>query len=127
MAQKQLKGVSGVLGLLTTPSTQTEEVVDLPQASDDGEKDKPNLQAMPTESVRPTQKQNQEARRGRPPGRAAQEPVVREKVSLRLRADLAQAYRDWSWEERCQFSDLVDRAMEQYLKHRGKARKPETP
>jgi hypothetical protein len=38
------------------------------------------------------------------------------------RADLAAAYRDWSWQERCQFSDLVDRAMESYLK---KARKPE--
>jgi hypothetical protein len=67
----------------------------------------------------------QKARLGRPPaGTAVAEPVEREKVSLRLRADLAATYRDWSWEEHCQFSDLVDRALEHYLKSRGKGRKP---
>jgi hypothetical protein len=70
--------------------------------------------------------EKQKARRGRPPaGARPTEQVEREKVSLRLRADLAATYRDWSWDEHCQFSDLVDRAMEHYLKSRGKARKPE--
>lgn len=66
-------------------------------------------------------------RRGRPPkseSPTSSEPVQREKVSLRLRADLAATYREWSWEQRCHFSDLVDRALEFYWESQ-KARKPE--
>ena len=138
MAQKQLRGVSGVLGNLISepeapqpppPQEKPQETQEVPQEQgrEHPEEERP---AEPRESpaavkeARPRKKEG--ARRGRPPaGTRTSEPVEREKVSLRLRADLAATYRDWSWEEHCQFSDLVDRAMEFYLKHRGKARKPE--
>ena len=78
----------------------------------------------PSKLVVPAKKK--EARRGRPLGKKVPvAPVEREKVSLRLRADLTAIYRDWSWKEQCQFSDLVDRALEFYWKSRGNARKPE--
>lgn len=105
---KELKGVSGVLGNLVS-------------REDGGQLTK--SEEAPGQGVTP---KASAARRGRPPrSQKPSAPVAREKVSLRLRADLAAIYRDWSWEERCQFSDLVDRAMEFYLKHRSKARKPE--
>lgn len=103
---KELKGVSGVLGNIVSQEGEGE--------------------ATKSEAARQAASKTTAARRGRPLRSACPSgPVAREKVSLRLRADLAATYRDWSWDERCQFSDLVDRAMEFYLKHRGKARKQE--
>jgi hypothetical protein len=135
MAQKQLKGVSGVLGNIISPEPQeppsqesapeSQDVPreDAPDQQDEGQASKPEASVKEKPSGPP---ERNGARRGRPPkARRTSEPVEREKVSLRLRADLAAMYREWSWEERCQFSDLVDRAMEVYLKHREKARKPE--
>jgi len=48
-------------------------------------------------------------RRGRPPGKAA---VVglKEKVTLRLTGSLMAFYREWTWEARCQLSQLVEQA-----------------
>jgi hypothetical protein len=34
----------------------------------------------------------------------------REKVTLRIPSDLIAEYQDWSWEARCQLSELVTRA-----------------
>jgi hypothetical protein len=51
-----------------------------------------------------------------------EEAVEREKVTLRLDADLMNQYRDWTWERRCQLHDLIEVAMAQYLKrHQGRA------
>lgn len=127
MAQ-QLKGVSGVLGNIISPapepqqspSPESRESQDVSRGVPDQQKGEGEEKAS-----RPP-KRSGAARRGRPPKPPrTPEPIEREKVSLRLRADLAATYRDWSWEERCQFSELVDRAMEFYLRHREKGRKPE--
>lgn len=118
MAQRQVKGVDGVMArLLTTSGSPPDAPSDVPASQ---------APAAPTKTPARNQGKKPEARRGRPPGGSRDgEPVQREKVSLRLRSDLAAAYREWSWEERCQFSDLVDKAMESFLKTRKKARMPE--
>lgn len=115
MAAKQLKGVGGVLGNLLSDS-KPDATNDQP-ATSEAETQQPESPPQTTQ-----QETKAKARLGRPPaeGRSS-EPVEREKVSLRLRADLAAAYRAWSWDERCQFSDLVDRALESYLKSRKKS------
>jgi hypothetical protein len=136
MAQKPLRGVGGVLNNLISASGE------VPPATAEGKPGEdqvvPQLHMSEPEEARPTtprettvardpgSRGKKNARRGRPPaGTRTSEPVEREKVSLRLRADLAATYRDWSWEEHCQFSDLVDRALEHYLRSQKKARKPE--
>ncbi len=132
MAEQQVKkGISGVLAGLVTPQSMP-----APPASSEPHpvREEEPLTTVPAPPVQETQEvipkkqvpdEKTKARRGRPlAGSRTSEPVEREKVSLRLRSDLAAAYRDWSWEERCQFSDLVDRALESYLKNRQKARKP---
>jgi hypothetical protein len=54
------------------------------------------------------------SRRGRPLGKAVSPGVPKEKVTLRLTTDLIATYRDWSWEARCQLSDLVEQALAEY-------------
>lgn len=143
MGQKQVRGIGGVLGHIISrneaatnapeeqeieavnrvETTRPSEVLQAEHASSDatGSERPP---ASPPKSVAPSKKQ--EARRGRPPGnKTPTAPVEREKVSLRLRSDLAATYRDWSWKEQCQFSELVDRALEFYWMSRVNARKPE--
>jgi hypothetical protein len=116
------------LGNLLTPPepASSPERVESPPAAAAEAPQSPEAAPERKPASKPARDTKRKARLGRPPasGKAA-EPVEREKVSLRLRADLAAAYRDWSWEEHCQLSDLVDRAMESYLKARRKARMPE--
>ena len=58
-----------------------------------------------------------EARRGRPLGpRHRHNP--KEKVTFRISRDLAATYRDWSWEARCQLSELVEQALLTYRESR---------
>jgi hypothetical protein len=56
------------------------------------------------------------ARRGRPLGKATSSALPKEKVTLWLSSPLVASYRDWSWEARCQFSHLVERAMTDYCR-----------
>jgi uncharacterized protein (DUF4415 family) len=127
MAHKQLKGVGGVLGNLISPESPAEAS---PEPAT-----KPAPTALPPEtptadsldqpapaaaSEKPRQKSQGRiaARRGRPPGQRAGEAADKEKVTLRLNKELMDDYREWSWEERCQLGELVERAMLQYRKHR---------
>ena len=58
------------------------------------------------------------SRLGRPPGRKAGTAGPKEKITVRIDAALLAAYRDWSWEARCQVGELVERALRQYLLRR---------
>ena len=42
----------------------------------------------------------------------------KEKLTVRIDADLAAAYRDWSWDARCNLGELVSQAMRSHLKTR---------
>ena len=54
------------------------------------------------------------ARRGRPPGKSELSRPAKEKVTVWIKKDLIDQYRDWSWEVRSQLSQLVERALTDY-------------
>lgn len=128
MAQK-LKGVGGVLGGLISPEPAQSEP---PAVGAESEQNLPSTEvertetperpAPPAETVksRPKAPGRIAARRGRPPGQKPGEAADKEKVTLRLNKELMDDYRDWSWEERCQLGELVEKAMLQYRKHRSR-------
>ncbi len=118
MAQK-LKGVGGVLGSLISEET----AATLSQRTD-GHVEEATMPPAPAPSVvaeRPIS-HSQGARRGRPPGLRTGEGASKEKTTLRLDKPLMDEYRDWSWEERCQMGELVERALVEYLKKRTRRR-----
>ena len=103
------------------PSEPQPERIRAEEPTTGGESKTSQRVATPPRLVETAKRQ---AKRGRPPSSSrAAEPVEREKVTLRLRADLVALYRDWSWDERCQFSDLVDRAMADYSRRHEKSQK----
>jgi hypothetical protein len=140
---RQLKGVGGVLGGLIsespeqakapTPQEAPEVVTGLaesaPEVPDSAEQTRGAETAGKAKRAKndgPSEKLR--VRRGRPPKRAGggslQEAVQREKVTLRLNADLMNQYRDWTWEQRCQLHDLIEGAMAHYLKRRQSRTEP---
>lgn len=128
MAQK-LKGVGGVLSGLISPEPDPAAP---PEPAAKSATAAPAVETAKTESIeqpaaaapadkpRPKPQARTQARRGRPPGRRAGEAADKEKVTLRLSRELMDEYRDWSWEERCQLGELVERALVQYCKHRSR-------
>jgi uncharacterized protein (DUF4415 family) len=103
-------GIPGLLDQLLSPNTSTTPARTQPQKT-------PKIQgSLPSPcqaEERPTTKLLG-ARRGRPPGPPSFPAETRQKVTLRLPADLIAAYRDWSWEARSQLSYLVERALVDY-------------
>jgi uncharacterized protein (DUF4415 family) len=76
----------------------------------------PAVQDAPTQpktlqSKIPTRKR---ARLGRPPGKSSNDSPAKEKATLRISTELMSEYRDWSWDERCQLGELVERALADY-------------
>ena len=97
VSKKSIAGIGGVIGgLISEPRL----------AADDLQRSQREVTASP---ARP------HARTGRPPGRAASTSAQREKLTVRIDADLLEQYRDWSWEARCNLGELVSQAMRQYL------------
>jgi len=60
------------------------------------------------------------SRLGRPPGRNATAGSRKEKITVRIDAELIALYRDWSWQARCQVGELVQQALQQFAAHRRK-------
>lgn len=111
MAGKTIGGISGVLGELISPATHEEPIrsVPLPIGSQEAKSVSPEAST----SVRPCR-----ARLGRPVGKVTRHQCPKEKVTLRIPSSLIAEYRDWSWEARCQLSELVERALAAYRKVR---------
>ncbi len=108
MAAKTIGGISGVLGeLISTAPVSTES---LRQEDPSAPKREPYSAGAP-QSTAPLPCR---ARLGRPPGSGASHMRPKEKVTLRIPSDLIAEYRDWSWEARCQLSELVERALVAY-------------
>ena len=110
MAKKSVSGVSGVLGELISPEPADAETAPRkqPLAATNHE---PKPASMPNV---PTASHPQRARLGRPPGNSFPAAGPKEKVTLRIPSDLIAEYRDWSWDARCQLSELVERALAAY-------------
>ena len=96
-----ITGIGGVLGGLI---------------SDDPSKPKPPEPSRLATRDNPERRSH--ARVGRPPGKASPKAQRREKLTVRIDADLVEKYRDWSWDARCNLGELVGRAMQRYLKTR---------
>ena len=113
MTKNPVSGISGVLsGLISTApaSSVPAGAVPAPLAS---------AGPMPeSKEVANPAAPRKFARRGRPPGRATASAKRREKVTLRIDASLVDDYRDWSWAQRCQLGELVERALSSYRKSR---------
>ena len=113
MAKKQVSGISGVLGELISEEPTPEEPASKKQPSAP-RRDPETTAALEPPSTSP----RQSARLGRPPGNGLRQSGPKEKVTLRVPSDLIAEYRDWSWEARCQLSELVERALVAYRKSR---------
>ena len=108
MAQKSVGGVAGVLGGLISPrpAAEPEQPEKMSIAAD-----VPHKPESPTPR---TSTLKTHARLGRPPGRHSGRSSPKEKLTIRIDAKLADAYRDWSWSERCQLGELIEQALRFY-------------
>lgn len=100
----KVQGVNGVLQtLLTEPAKFANK------------RESPRRNTKAVSSDRPATK----ARLGRPPqSSVADEP--RQKVTVRLRPELIEGYRDWSWDARTSLSSLVEEALTDYFARCGR-------
>lgn len=113
MAHKNLSGVTGVLGDLISPPATAHSTPPPPVAL-------PTFmpKAQPSEKKSKFRATAAHSRLGRPPGRRADVEKPKEKITVRIDAALIAAYRDWSWESRCQVGELVEKALQQFLSRR---------
>ena len=107
MASKTISGISGVLGELISPAPPPTESPQSSQLAIERQEAKSSGAAPPPPRPRC-------ARLGRPPAKSTRHRGPKEKVTLRIPSNLIAEYRDWSWEARCQLSELVERALAAY-------------
>jgi hypothetical protein len=113
MAAKTIGGINGVLqGLI---SAEDMPAVPLPAEMPPPES---HTSATVVSSPQPPAPNSPRTRLGRPPRSGIRHSTPKEKVTLRIRSDLIAEYRDWSWESRCQISNLVERALLAYRNSR---------
>ena len=108
MASKTISGISGVLEELISPApppTESSQFSQLPIG---------RQEAKSAGTAQPTPPRPRRARLGRPPGKTTRHRGPKAKVTLRIPSNLIAEYRDWSWEARCQLSELVERALAAY-------------
>lgn len=106
---KQLAGIRGVLGTYVTAAESP---------GSEAEQPSPKPRREPATSTGatpvPSRRSKRPARLGRPPGKANDQMRPKEKTTLRIDAELMAEYRDWSWDQRCQLGELVERALADY-------------
>jgi uncharacterized protein (DUF4415 family) len=111
MAKSPVAGISGVLGGLISSGVPSPALVEQTPAT-------AVAPMVDSQNLRNAKSHSRGARRGRPPGRSPAMTVRREKVTLRIDACLIDDYRDWSWAQRCQLGELVERALSSYRRSR---------
>ena len=111
MAKHPVAGISGVLGGLISSAPPATAFAEQTPATETGRPVEPSGTSVP-------KPRKTGARRGRPPGRTSAMAIHREKVTLRSDARVIDDYRDWSWAQRCQLGELVERALSSYRKAR---------
>jgi len=112
MVRERVRGIDGVLQtLLEKPISAAEK-----SQGDFGNTRRLDVEckatAVSTEEQASTRLPVQ-ARRGRPPA-SSENGSAKQKVTVRIRSELIQSYRDWSWEARSSLSRLVERALIEY-------------
>lgn len=111
MAKQPVAGISGVLGGLISSPSSAQHASDKPTKTEHANSERT---AEPVRSAAP----KATARRGRPPGRTTGSSPRKAKVTLRVDAGLMDDYREWSWAQRCQLGELVERALANYRRLR---------
>lgn len=97
---KPLDGIQGILGsYVSTPAAPPIEHT------------KPAQKKLPAKSNPATRNRS---RLGRPPRKSSEPTAPKEKATLRIDTELMADYRDWSWDERCQLGELVEKALTDY-------------
>lgn len=121
MAKRTVAGISGVLGGLISTGPSVAPGSERP-VSVDHRAERRVQRPAPSANVavpRPREpRAKPSARRGRPPGRLTGSAPHKAKVTLRVDATLMDDYREWSWSERCQLGELVERALANYRRLR---------
>ncbi len=120
MGKTSITGIGGVLGELISESRVATDDV-LPSSSRRSSRSASNAKsnkAQRSEYEAIARAARTRARTGRPPGKGTSSPCRKEKLTVRIDADLAAAYRDWSWDARCNLGELVSQAMRIQLKDR---------
>lgn len=112
MAQKSIGGVAGVLGGLISNAIPASPE---PPAA----RTKAAAELAPQEAAQCRAKSRTHARLGRPPGRQPGRSGKKEKLTVRIDAELAETYRDWSWTKRCQLGELIEQALRAYRNRKG--------
>lgn len=74
--------------------------------------------ALPEQTARGGKQMKKRARTGRPPGVPSGSRSAKAKATMHIDATLMDFYRDWSWEERCNLGQLIERAMLLYKEMR---------
>ncbi|RIK77028.1 MAG: hypothetical protein DCC68_18240 [Planctomycetota bacterium] len=121
MAKQTVAGISGVLGGLisTGPSAAPAERPVSVEHRAERHVERPAPSANVAAVAGPREpRAKPSARRGRPPGRLTGSAPHKAKVTLRVDATLMDDYREWSWSERCQLGELVERALANYRRLR---------
>ena len=103
---KKLAGIQGILGAYVTSPDHAHSVSDIKRSPQP-----PFLDERRPGKQRASRKP---ARLGRPPGKAKGPSPRKEKATLRIEAELMADYREWSWDARCQWGDVVERALADY-------------
>jgi hypothetical protein len=106
----KVQGVNGVLQTLLTEPTESETSKPMRPVP---AKKPPRPKVKTTSKYRTTAR----ARIGRLP-ESASGGTERQKVTFRIRPDLIDGYRDWSWDARTSVSHLVEAALDEYFTHR---------
>jgi hypothetical protein len=121
MAKQTVAGISGVLGGLISAAPLAPSAIETPVTIEDRSKvESTNPTTHPDARIAPIRSVPSKvaARRGRPPGRATGSSPRKAKVTLRVDASLMDDYREWSWAQRCQLGELVERALANYRRLR---------
>jgi uncharacterized protein (DUF4415 family) len=121
MAKQPVAGISGVLGGLISSPSSAQRASDKPTKAEHASSERTaepvaesQPRAVPVRNAAP----KATARRGRPPGRTTGSSPRKAKVTLRVDAGLMDDYREWSWAQRCQLGELVERALANYRRLR---------
>jgi hypothetical protein len=125
---KQISGIEGVLGSLTSTPKQPKPVVKpiperkpIEKPAAPASLPKPQTPSTPKlpATIQPTR-----TRIGRPRGIKAGQTPPKRKTTVLLNAEVMDEYDRWSWEVHCNIGALFERALVEYLRRNRSSAKP---
>lgn len=126
---KAIGGVKGVLGELLSNEPEAAATRQAPkQVNRPARKEQPaSPQTVEEHEGSKPEPERLSSRRGRPLGRKPGTMPLKQKTSVWLSASLIARYREWSWEDRCNLGELIERALVEYRRRHDKPSKSVGP